>query len=73
MTTLVEDAIRVLRDLPENLQSSAARAILELGAGDDELLLSDAQVAEVERRVANPDRDFLSIEQVRDRLRPFKV
>lgn len=72
MSTLIEDAVRVLRELPEDVQEAAARAILNYGAGHDEdLQLSDEQVAEVERRMADPNRAFLSLPEVRDRLRPF--
>ena len=72
MSTLIEDAVRVLRDLPEDVQEAAARAILNYGAGQDEdLQLSDEQVAEVEHRIADPNRAFLSLAQVRDHLRPF--
>ena len=46
MTKLVDDAVRVLRELPENVQAAAARAIIEYGAGyDDDVALSDEQVA----------------------------
>jgi hypothetical protein len=43
MSKLVDDAVGVLRELPENVQAAAARAIIEYGAGDDDdLALSDA-------------------------------
>ena len=32
MTTLLDDALEVLRSLPENIQANAARAILEYAA-----------------------------------------
>jgi hypothetical protein len=35
MSTLIDDAVRVLRELPEDVQA-AARAIIEYGAGDDD-------------------------------------
>lgn len=74
MSNLIEDAVRVLRELPENVQAAAARAILEYGAGqDDDLQLSDEQAAEVERRMANPSRAFLGLDDVRTRLRRFGV
>ena len=63
MSKLIDDAVRVLRDLPEDVQQAAARAIIDYGAGyDDDFQLSDAQVAEVERRMADPNRTFLSLE-----------
>jgi hypothetical protein len=74
MTKLVDDAVRVLRELPENVQAAAARAIIEYGAGyDDDVALSDEQVAEVERRMADPNRNFLSLSDTRHRLRHFGV
>jgi hypothetical protein len=74
MSKLIEDAVRVLRDLPEDVQQAAARAIIDYGAGyDDDVQLSDAHVAEVERRMADPNRAFLSLDDVRNRLRPFGV
>lgn len=74
MSNLIDDAVEVLRGLPEDLQAAAARAILDYGAGQDEdLQLSDEQVIEVERRMADPNRAFLSLDEVRTRLRPFGI
>jgi hypothetical protein len=74
MSKLVDDAVKVLRELPEDIQASAARAIIEYGAGhDDDIALSDDQVAEVERRIAAPNRTFLSLSDTRHRLRRFGV
>jgi hypothetical protein len=36
MTRLLEDAVQVLRELPENVQRNAARAILEYAATYEE-------------------------------------
>jgi hypothetical protein len=36
MTTLLDEALEVLRDLPENVQRNAARAILEFAASYEE-------------------------------------
>jgi hypothetical protein len=68
MSNLVEDAVRILRDLPEDVQAAAARAIIDYGAGYDDVALSDDQVAEVERRIANPNRNFLSLSDTRVRM-----
>jgi hypothetical protein len=47
MSKLVDDAVRVLRELPEDVQAATARAIIEYGAGyDDDLALSEEQVGE---------------------------
>lgn len=46
MTSLLDDAVRVLRELPEDVQTAAARAILDYGATwDDELLLTAEPIA----------------------------
>jgi hypothetical protein len=74
MSDLIEDAVEVLRHLPENVQEAAARAIINYGAShDDDLRLSDAQAIEVERRMADPDRVLLSIDEVRQRLRTYGI
>ena len=74
MSNLIEDAVHVLRTLPENVQAAAARAIIEYAAGqDDDLHVSDAQVTEIERRMADPNRTFLSLDDVRSKLRHFGV
>jgi hypothetical protein len=73
MTKLFEAAVRVLRDLPEGRQEAAARAILNYGADDDEVQLSDEEVAEIERRVANPNRKFISLVELDKRIRRLGV
>jgi hypothetical protein len=73
MSRVVDDAIRMLREMPENVQEATARAIIEYNAGYDDLALSDNQVAEVERRIADPDRNLLSLADVLHRARPFGV
>ena len=77
MTNMIKEAIEVLRDLPDERQEIVARAILDYashdGDGDDDVLLSSEQVAEVERRIAQPNREFLSLNEVHNRLRPFGV
>ena len=71
---LVDDAVRVLPELPEDVQAAAARAIIEYGAGyDDDVALSDEQVAAVERRINDPHRNFLSLSDTRHRLRHLGV
>src|SRR5581483_5699478 len=69
MTKLLEEAMAILEDLPENMQDTAARAIMDYAATVDEIELSDDQAAEVERRIADPDRAFLSLSETTDRLR----
>jgi hypothetical protein len=74
MAKLIDEAVAVLRNLPDDVAAAAARAIIEYGAQqDDDLLLSDAQAEEIERRIGQPDRALLSIDDVRDRLHRFGV
>jgi hypothetical protein len=44
MTKLLEEAVKVLRELADDRQEAAARAIINYGADDDEVQLSDEQV-----------------------------
>lgn len=74
MSRLLEDAVEVLRQLPDDLQQTAARAIISFGAGQDEdLRLSDAQVAEIEGRIASPNRTMLTLDETRNQLRRYGV
>lgn len=74
MSKLVDEAVDMLRTLPEEQQATVARAILDYGAVyDDDLQLTDEQVIEVERRIANPNRKFMTLDEVRNRLRRFGV
>lgn len=42
MGDLIDDAVRVLRSLPDDVQAAAARTIIDYGAGhDDDIQLSD--------------------------------
>ena len=59
---------RVLTWPPER-QEEAARVLTEMEAQDKaDLQLNDEQVAEVERRLAEPDPKFLTLEEVRIRF-----
>ena len=69
MSNLIEEAVKVLRRLPDDQRAMAARAIINYGAHEDELQLTDEQAAEIERRIANPDRKFLSLAELSKRLR----
>jgi hypothetical protein len=37
MSDLIEDAVRILRSLPDDVQAAAARAILDYSAGAQEV------------------------------------
>ena len=73
MTKLLEEAVKVLRELPEDRQEAAARAIINYGVDDDEVQLSDDDVAEIERRIANPNRKFISLAELDKRIRRLGV
>jgi hypothetical protein len=73
MTNKVKEAIEVLRSLPEDDQDTVAAAIIDFASHDERPTLSDEQVAEVERRIANPNRKFVSTSEARKRLRHFGV
>ena len=59
---------RVLTWPPER-QEHAARVLTEMEAQDaSPLQLSDTQVAEVKRRLADPNPRFITLEEVRERF-----
>jgi hypothetical protein len=68
MTELLELALRQIEELPEGEQNAAAGALLDYVKHRRQVVLTDAQVDEVRRRIANPDRQFLSLEEVRKRI-----
>jgi len=39
MASLIDDAIQALRQMPDDVQAAAARAILDYNAGQDDALL----------------------------------
>jgi len=73
MTNLLEEAVKVLRELPDDRQATASRAIINYGADDDDAQLSDEQAAEIERRIANPNRKFISVAELDKRIRHLGV
>lgn len=74
MTKLLQDAIERLKELPESRQNQLAAALIEVAEGDQgDHHLTDEQVEEVRRRRSNPNRKFVSLAQVRKRLRHFGV
>jgi len=69
MTTLLEQAIKALRDLPQAEQKLAAAAVIDYAQRDDLLELSEDDTAEVRHRIASGERNFLSLDDVRGRIR----
>ncbi len=69
MSKKVEQAWAELLKLPEDEQDVAADAILDYVSGERGISLSDEQVAEVNRRLAEPNPKTLTITEFRARLR----
>jgi hypothetical protein len=68
MTKLLEHALRQVEQLPEGEQDAAAGALLDYVKHMRELRLTDEQVAEVRRRIANPRRKLISHAEARERI-----
>ena len=60
MTKLLEQALREVERLPEAEQDAAAGALLDYVKHIHDISLTDAQVAEVRRRLTVPDRELIS-------------
>jgi hypothetical protein len=69
MSKLVHDAVAMLMAMPEDQQNNVARAILDFGYGyEDDLQSSEEQVAEVGRRIAEPNRKLISLSELDRRI-----
>jgi hypothetical protein len=68
MTKLLEQALRQVEQLPEGEQDAAAGALLDYVKHMHDTRLTEAQVAEVRRRSADPDRKLLSHAEARARI-----
>lgn len=71
MTKLLDEAIREVEKLPDSEQDAAAGALLDYVKHMRDMQLTDAQVAEVRRRRANPSRRLLSRDEARARVDRF--
>ena len=71
MTELLQHAIRLLQDLPDSDQDAAAGALLDYLGHRDDVRLTDAQVDEVRRRVADPDRVLIPKDLALSRITGF--
>jgi hypothetical protein len=60
MTKLLGEALRQVERLPPDDQNAAAGALLDHVKHMREIRLTDAQLEEVRRRIANPNRKLLS-------------
>lgn len=68
MTKLLEQALRQIEQLPDADQDAAAGALIDYVKHMRDMRLTEAQVAEVRRRRANPERKLVSVEEARERI-----
>lgn len=68
MTQLLEEALRQVARLPADDQDAVAGALLDCVKHMRNNRLTDAQIAEVRRRLNNPNRVLLSAEKARERI-----
>jgi hypothetical protein len=68
MTKLLEQALRQVEQLSESDQDAAGAALIDYLAHRDDMRLSDAQLAEVRRRRADPDRKLVPHADAKERL-----
>lgn len=71
MTKLLEQALRQIEQLPDADQDAAASALIDYVKHMRDMRLTEAQVAEVRRRRANPERKLVSLEEARERIARF--
>ena len=69
MTKLLQQAIEQVEKLPESEQDAAAGALMDYLDQMRDGQLSDEQVAEVRRRLADPERKTVPLDEARKRLR----
>ena len=68
MTKLLEQALRQVEQLPEGEQDAAAGVLLDYVTHMHDTRLTEAQIAEVRRRRADPNRNLLSHAEARERI-----
>lgn len=71
MTKLLEQALRQIEQLSAGEQDAAAGVLLDYIKHRHDVQLTDEQVAEVRRRLADPNRKYLSSGEVRDQISRF--
>jgi hypothetical protein len=68
MTQLLEETLRQVAQLPADDQDAAAGALLDYVKHMRDTQMTEAQVAEIERRISDPDHVMLSRSEARDRI-----
>ena len=68
MTKLLEQVLRQIEQLPDGEQDAAAGALLDYMKHRRDIQLTDEQLAEVRRRLADPNRKLVSHDEARSRV-----
>lgn len=68
MSELFDQTIAKVKKLPADEQDAAAYALLDYLDHREDVQLTQDQLAEVRRRIADPNRTFVSYEDARRRL-----
>jgi hypothetical protein len=68
MTKLLQRAFEQARQLPDDQQDAAGAALLDYLDHMQAVRLTDEQIAEVRRRLAEPEGGTIALEEVRRRL-----
>ena len=65
-SSMLKEVLERVESWPEERQQDAAHVLIEMEHQDAYPVgLTDAQAAEVERRRANPNREFVTLEEAR--------
>lgn len=68
-SSMLKEVLERVETWPEERQQDAAHVLIEMEHQDAcPIGLTDAQVAEVERRLAKPDKEFVTLEEARERF-----
>ncbi len=69
VSKVLKEVIERVETWPESRQEDAARVLLEMEAQDaSPYRLTDEQLAEVQRRLADPNPEFATLQEVRQRF-----
>jgi|AraplaDrversion2_2_1032049.scaffolds.fasta_scaffold58632_2 putative addiction module component (TIGR02574 family) len=68
MSDLFDQTIAKVKELSAEEQEQAAYALIDYLDNKDKFELSDEQLAEIDRRIADPDRILISYEEAWRRL-----
>ena len=69
MTKLLRDAIKQVEQLPDGEQDAAAAAMLDYLTHRRTLRVSEEDLAEIRRRLDDPNRKLVSHEEARERIK----